>query len=325
MSIMHVDDSQKVFGASSPSSAPGSASFFINPGGIQSIILSEITLGKFTTISMDSLTDTSINVRFLPSTGAAPVITFPLVQGMGFVTAQYSGGTPIVQSGVFFRTVTKASNNPKPGVTKYTILLEDGKTWLLYASSPIGQAIDFTVVSNGLLQATSGFTGIIQISKSPGSASESLYDSACGAYATTTTISGSIDGDQGYYKFKFTKAGLADTALVMFALPHHLASFATETAPHVVTGVQLATTTKGQATAVWADSWTLQEALPLTMGFAPWKPSYGNAETQLSAATIAFINNIAVSEVSQNMGQQTNLNSMYFSGKVSKSCPEKMS
>jgi len=316
MAIMHIDANQKVFGPDNVIGASGVASSFLNPVGIQSLVLSEMSLGSSTSISMDSITDSSINVNFLPSIGAAPTITFPLVQGMGFITGQYNGGTPILNSGILFRTVTKATSNPKLGVTKYTIVLEDGKTWLLYASSPTGQAIDFTVVNSGLLQATSGFVGIIQIAKSPDSTSEALYDAACGAFATTATVSGSINGAQGYYTFSFTKAGMADTTLVMFALPHHLASFAPQTAPHVVGGVTLATTTKGQAAAVWADSWTLQESLPTTMGFAPWSPSHGNTKNSFSAAAMELINSTAASEVSQDMNGQTNLNSMYFSGKV---------
>lgn len=316
MSIMHVDDNQKVFGPNLPNSAPGAAAYFINPGGILSIVISEASLGPSTIIVTDSITDTSINVNFSPSTGAASVMTFPLVQGMGFVTAQFNGGTPILNSAVFFRTITRATNNPKPGVTKYTILLEDGKTWLLYASSPTGQPIELTVVNNGLVQATSGFIGIIQVAKSPDSTSEALFDAACGAYATTMTISGAVDSELGYYNFAFTKAGLADTTLVMFALPHHLESFAPQTAPHVISDVKLATTTKGAATAVWADSWTLQELLPITMGFAPWSPSHGVPKNSFSAATIDLINNIAASEISQDINAQSNLNSMYYSGKV---------
>lgn len=313
---MHVDDNQKVFGPNLPNSAPGAAAYFINPGGILSIVISEASLGPSTIIVTDSITDTSINVNFSPSTGAASVMTFPLVQGMGFVTAQFNGGTPILNSAVFFRTITRATNNPKPGVTKYTILLEDGKTWLLYASSPTGQPIELTVVNNGLVQATSGFIGIIQVAKSPDSTSEALFDAACGAYATTMTISGAVDSELGYYNFAFTKAGLADTTLVMFALPHHLESFAPQTAPHVISDVKLATTTKGAATAVWADSWTLQELLPITMGFAPWSPSHGVPKNSFSAATIDLINNIAASEISQDINAQSNLNSMYYSGKA---------
>lgn len=48
---------------------------------------------------------------------------------MGFVTALYNGLRPVIQSGVFFRSLTQARQSPpQPGVTKYRIVLEDGKT-----------------------------------------------------------------------------------------------------------------------------------------------------------------------------------------------------
>lgn len=266
---------------------------------------------------MDTVTAFSANVNLLPSPGAQQAITFPFVQGMGFVTGIYNGATPLLQTGVFFRSVTKASTNPKPGVTQFTILLEDGKTWLLYASSTSVAGLDLTMVNNGLVQATSGFNGIIQIAKDPGGGAEAIYDAACGPYPTTATLSGSVNGATGSYTLSFAKAGyyISEATLAMFALPHHVESFDLNTMSALTT-VQLDTTTKGVATAVVADSWTLIEEIPTTMGFAPWSPSIGAQEVALAAAVIAQLQTIAASEVSQNMTQQTDLNSMYYSGKT---------
>jgi endo-1,3(4)-beta-glucanase len=314
ISVSHIDANQRAFGPD-PNANP--AGYFINPVGIQSIVLSAAELGGSTTLTTDSLTALSVNVNLLPSPGASPAITFPLVQGMGFVTAIYNGGTPLVQTGVFFRNITRASYSPKYGITKYTILLEDGKTWLLYAYSSSGAPLNLQVVNNGLAQSTSNWHGIIQIGKNPcGATCEALYDAACGVYATTATLSGSVSGSRGTYSISFAKAGLTNSTLVMFALPHHLQSFDSATSK-AVSNVQLQTTTKGIATAVHADSWTLVEPhMPVDMGFAPWKPGHGSQST-LSPNAIAAIQNAAASEVSQNMTQQTDLNSFYYSGKVS--------
>jgi endo-1,3(4)-beta-glucanase len=103
----------------------------------------------------------------------------------------------------------------------------------------------------------------------------------------------------------------------MFALPHHLQSFSSAT-KRSVTSIQLQTTTKGLATAVVADSWILVEPnMPIGMGFAPWSPVSGS-QSSLSANAIAAILTAATNEVSQNMSQQTNLNSVYYAGKVFK-------
>jgi endo-1,3(4)-beta-glucanase len=175
--------------------------------------------------------------------------------------------------------------------------------------------IDFTVVNNGLIQATSNFNGIIQIAKSPSADAEALYDAAAGAYPTTATLSGSVSGGTGSYTLSFAKGGMADTTLLMFALSHHLQSFSPDTASGVKSNVQLDTTTKGNATAVVGDSWTLVESIPSTMGFAPWSPQITSPQ-MLSAEAVAAVHTVATSEVSQNMSDQSNLNSMYYSGKV---------
>jgi endo-1,3(4)-beta-glucanase len=101
----------------------------------------------------------------------------------------------------------------------------------------------------------------------------------------------------------------------MFALPHHVQSFDANTRSLVRT-VQLNTTTKGMATAVVADSWTMVESsLPIDMSFAPWSPSTRSV-SNLSAAAEAAIANVSASEVSQDVNAQTNLDSAYFAGKA---------
>lgn len=310
MVITHIDAEDRVFGPD----AANPPSFFTHPLGLQSLVLSEVGLGASTVLTMDHLTEFAAHMNLSPSEGQTPSVTFPLVQGMGFVTAVYGGGTPVIHSGVLFRSVTRVNGNPKPGVTKYRIILEDDKEWLLYASSVDGNNLTLQVVNNGLLQATSNFNGFIQIAKDPGNA-EDTYDETCGTYPVDVELSGSVDGNNGFYTFAYKKSGLFTSPLLMFALPHHVQSLSSMSRT-CLTSIQLTTTTKGIATAIRADAWTLVEELPVSMKFAPWSPEQGSLE-KLSPATIAAMKDIAISEVSQNMSAQTNLDSMYFSGKVS--------
>lgn len=315
MIITHIDAEERVFGPN----AANPPSFFTHPVAVQSLVLSEVGLGSSTVLTTDHLTEFAAHVNLSPGEGQAPSVTFPLVQGMGFVTGVYNGGTPVVHSGVLFRSVTRMNENPKPGVTKYRIVLENGKEWLMYASSIDGQDLNFQVVNNGLMQATSNFNGFIQIAKNTGNA-ESIYDAACGTYAVDVVLTGAVDGSIGSYTFAFQKAGLFASPLLMFALPHHVQSLSGQSRT-ALTGIQLTTTTKGIATAILADSWTLVEELPVSMGFAPWSPERGSVE-KLSPAAIAAMRDIAASEVSQDMNAQSNLDSMYFSGKVRSSSSE---
>lgn len=101
----------------------------------------------------------------------------------------------------------------------------------------------------------------------------------------------------------------------MFALPHHVESFDSATA-NAKTTVQLQTTTKGLATAVLRDSWTMTEDRMATdIGFAPWNPD-SRGSIVLSEVALQAINQAGASELSQDMEAQSNLDSMYFSGKV---------
>ncbi|KAI9809689.1 MAG: hypothetical protein M1825_000121 [Sarcosagium campestre] len=311
LSVSHIDANQRAFGPGNPSQ------YFINPIGIQSIIFSAAELGSTTTLTTDSLTSFSANVQLRTNSGAAPGITFPLVQGMGFVTAIYRGLKPKIESGVFFRSVARVSQAPRAGVIKYRIELEDGKKWLLYARSTNGGNLDLKVTSNGVVQASAAFTGSIQIAKNPGGTSgEAVYDGSAGVYPTAATLSGTVNGATGSYTLKWTKAGITTGAppLLMFALPHHVQTFDAAT-KGAVKSIQLQTTTKGIATAVVKDSWTLTEGLKTSIGFAPWSPSLGS-RSSLSAAAVKTINTIATSEISQDVSAQSNLDSMYFSGKA---------
>ncbi|KAI9716681.1 MAG: hypothetical protein M1812_005219 [Candelaria pacifica] len=313
LSISHIDSNQRANDTGSPER------YYINPIGIQSMILSATSLGTSTVLSMDTLKTFSANLNMLPIPGAPPAITFPLVQGMGFVTGIYNGAVPLVQSSVFFRTVNRMQS-PYVGVIKYKIVLEDGKTWLLYATPSYGDFI-LNRVSNTMYQAAAPFTGTIQISKNPGDGSslsgERYYDESAGVYPVSASISGSVLKMTGNYSLAWTKGGLtaAGLPLLMFALPHHVQSFDQKTRQGR-TSLKLQTTTKGIATAFLTDSWTMTEPkMPIDMAFAPWSPSNGSV-TSLSPTAIQVIQRVARNEVAQDMSAASNTGSMYFSGKV---------
>ncbi|KAK2061476.1 family 81 glycosyl hydrolase [Colletotrichum caudatum] len=311
MTISHIDANQRVFG---PTKSSGAAAYFINPVGIQSMVISAQELGPDTAVGVDSITAFSATVHLKPNAQAVPAVSFPLVQGMPFVTARYAGATPVIKTGVFFKTVTRVTQDPKPGVAKFTFQLEDGKIWRLYAYATTGPQLNLQVVNNGLAQSTQPFYGIIQVAKDSGNG-EALLDQAAGVYPTTIELTGSVSGTTGSYSFKFIKEGHPEGKLVMFALPHHISSF-DSTTRSAVQPVQMMTPTKGIAVAVLSDQWTMVEAnMPIAMTFAPWSPDRGSLTT-LSDSARAVIRGIAAQEVSQDMMAQSDLDSMYFSGKA---------
>ena len=314
MACSHINASQRVYGQTKFN---GASSYYLNPVGIQSMILSAKELGPNTTLTMDSITAFSSRVHLNPAMAAPPAVSFPLVQGMAYVTGEYSSSTPQIQSGVFFKTVTRVTKDPKSNVAKFTFILEDGTTWRVYAWRTKGDQLDLKVVNNSLAEAKKPFYGIIQITKDPmTSSSEQELDDGSGIYPVTLELSGSAKGKTGQYSFQFQKEGHQTGDLYMYALPHHLSSFDPSTQKQIQQ-TQLQSTTKGLATMVKGSKWTMIEpSMPSAMGFAPWHPEKGNCKT-ISDHAKSIIRSAAEKEVSQNMMAQCNLDSMYFSGKVS--------
>ncbi|KAL6707856.1 endo-1,3-beta glucanase [Coniothyrium glycines] len=315
IAVGHVERSRFAFDTRKP------PQYFIAPIGIQHMALSAAELGSDTVLSVESLKAFSVYANLAPSASSRVLMSFPCVQGMGFVTAIYDRAQPIITSGVFFLSLKYAGRIDR-ATYKYRIRLNDQSWWMLYATQ-VGSSgeIPFTLNSTSLITGPPGFTGMIQITKNPsGTEGEDVFDSSAGAYPINATITGSVDGSSGSYTMTWAKGGIRDRPLLMYALPHQRESFDEETREGLK-NISLVTTTKGYAQAVVGDQFTMvEDDLPNTIGFAPWdKASDGTAggseNINLDAEALSAVNEAGISELSQNMDAQTRLNSMYYSGK----------
>ncbi|KAK7184684.1 glycosyl hydrolase family 81 [Paraphaeosphaeria sporulosa] len=315
MSVSHVERAQVAWGEQTP------PRYWIAPIGIQHIVMSAKELGTSTVLSTEELTGFSVYANLAPSVHSDPVISFPLVQGMGFVTALYNNARPQLNSGVFFRTLDYIGR--LNGITyKYRITLEDNSHWLLYAT-PVGSlgAPPFTLKDNHLIEGPDAFIGSVQIAKNPaGDPGEQMYDSTAGAFATNATISGTVNGAFGSYTLEWGKSGVQNQTLLMFAIPHQVESF-DQASKDALTNIELVTTTKGYAKAFVADKITMVEPeLPASIGFAPWVPdkedgNSGSDNIELTDQMRVMVQNSGAVELGQNFIAQTSLDSMYYSGK----------
>lgn len=291
--------------------------YYINPVGLQHIVLSATELDKSSVMNVENPKAFSAHAVLKPSESSAKSVTFPIVQGMGYITAVYDNMQPLIETGVFFRKVVSAGS-PKPGIFKYKVALEDDTHWVLYAAPDDGKDPKLDLKSKSSIRGPHGFSGSIQVAKNPaGKSGEKFYDNSAGVYPVGGHITGAVNGDTGSYSLAWTKAGkhAQGTPLIMFALPHHVESFDHGTAGRV-TSIHLRSTTKGNATAVIGDSWTMVEPqLPVDMGFAPWSATKGDVHT-LSAKAKQAIVEVAPFELQQNISKETDLNSMYYSGKA---------
>lgn len=200
--MSHIEANQRADGPPNTEIHGHPVKYFINPIGIQSIILSATQLGPSTVLTSHDLQAFSTQANLHPDAYSSARISFPLVQGMGFVTGIYENLQPAIHSSVFFRSV-RAAGSPRPGIYKYCIILEDHKNWLLYARSNDGSDPHLSLISNIQLQGRSSWSGIIQVAKNPsGSAGENIYDESSGVYAIRVNITGSIMGASGTYQLR---------------------------------------------------------------------------------------------------------------------------
>ncbi|KAJ5820525.1 CAZyme family GH81 [Penicillium riverlandense] len=317
MAACHDEQTSLAYGPKE-SNLPGEpVEYYINPTGLQPIVLSANEFANSTQLQVEQPMAFSAQAVLSRPSSPSQRIVFPVVQGMGYVTAIYSNLQPIIQSGTFFSKVVSAGS-PRSGIFKYRVELNDNSSWLIYATPTDGTDPDFKLDSKANLRGPSGFSGTIQVAKNPSGASgEKFYDTSCGVYPVAGHVSGSVNGKVGTYSLGWTKSGkdVQDTPLLMFALPHHVESFDASTKAGV-TDMTLRTTTKGNATAVVGGAWSMTEpSLPVDIGFAPWTPTIGNV-LNISTTALKTILSVAPEELNQDIESQTNLNSMYYSGKA---------
>lgn len=307
----------------------------------QSIALSARELGNQTVLTTDSLTAFSVNVNLAPSQNASSLVTFPLVQGMGFVTGIYKGATVLLQTQLEFSTISNFTDlgpvfkGPTATVYGWSVGLNDSSTWMVYITrsktpgpepkyknaNSTSTKPTLTLSNSQTLVGPKDFYGTVQVAKNPlGRKGYSVFNAAAGAYPKTGHVSGSVSGRTGRYSLSWTKEGVTHQELLMFALPHHVASFDEKTASQV-TPVTLASTTKGIATAVLTDCFAMEEPdLPTEIGFDPWSPRFGSVGSAgapggtVSEKAKAAVSSVGRLELQNDITVLTNLTSKYFSG-----------
>lgn len=338
LTVSYATPEQRVFGPTTgPCGHHGQpSSYFYSPPILPSLVLDAAELNHQTALTVENPTDMFVLVSLRPgSPTAAPAIQFPLVQGQGFLTGLYNGARPILRTGNAIVSVMDQYNSRgrdggplKPGVQRWVLQMNEGSTWLVYARSRQGAPpLEFRQTAQGTLEAKGGFYGSVQVARVLNPAQGwTSYDRAAGVFAVGVHLSGHTDnnGAVGTYSFGFNKADvtgdpafLANSPLLMFALPHHQASFDDRTRAAVQHHLAMETPVKGTARAVLGDVWTMVEpALPVSMGFLPWDPRTRQTASGLSDAVRQTIAQVARQELTQDMDAQSDLESAYFAGKA---------
>lgn len=313
LAISHTRHNQLVYGPD-PNRTP--TQFYFNPSGIMSIVFSAREFSSTISMRMDSLDHMSVNANTLDESGTLKMWT-PLVRGMGMVTAKYYGVTPVIASQVGFARVQQESSL-RPDLLKYRLILNDGVTWLMYVTTLPGQSIHFTLSNNNRLVSTNQGNYVVQVAALPDAASEYALDGAAGSYAVGASVTGNIDQDglRGSYSINFKHAGSSRKGKpLMYALEHQVQSM-TESMLSTWTMATLDSPAKGQMRGYITDKFTMVEpSLPRDVGYLP-KAILPNYKSRLDDPNVRnLIAHAANQEMLQDINAQTNLDSMYFSGK----------
>jgi endo-1,3(4)-beta-glucanase len=284
----------------------------------QSIILSAKELDQQTFLTTDTHLPFSVNINLsIPSNPQEPKITIPLVQGMSFVTAGYRNAMPTIQTdGKGF--VKFSGPVPMGKSVKYRVKDMDGRDWLFYVNPVPGVDYDatrFFKLDPNTIIGPAGFKGTIQVAKNPlGAEGEAIYDRASRAFVTEAMLSAVVNDSKGTYTLSYSKVG--SSPLLMFALPHHIQSLDAEIRGQI-TRLQLRTTTKGMATAIWAEKLTFTEPdLPVTMHFGPWCPNLSaNVKLRYSPEVLALVTAVAERDLRHVMSEPNSQYTMYYAGR----------
>jgi endo-1,3(4)-beta-glucanase len=290
----------------------------MNPLRKQSMILSAQELDQQTFLTTDTHLPFSVNINLsVQSSPEEPKITFPVVQGMSFVTAGYRDAMPTIQTdGKGFIDFSGPVNIGKS--LRYRVKDMDGRDWLIYVNSAEATNFDlirFIKLDPNTIIGPRGFKGTIQIAKNPmGAEGEALYDRASRAFVTEAKVTAVVNDAKGTYTFNYSKVGTSP--LLMFVLPHHIESLDPGLRSQI-TRLQLRTTTKGTATAIWGENLSFTESnLPVNMHFGPWAPTMNpNIKPRYPPEVIALIAAVAERDLRRSMTDPIPSDSFYYAGK----------
>lgn len=304
IAISHTTASQKVFGPD-PNSNP--AQYYFNPVGIISLNFGAKELQPSSS-NLECRDPTPFSIEMCLKNKDCGTLSVPLVAGMGLVTGNYEGSlTPVVQSAVGIAHFEEVATL-FPNIKKFRIRLHNNVTWVLYAFSESCNPC-FCLQDANHIVATSAGPMTIQCGVLYEESCESIYDLSAGCYAVSAETSGTYDpaSNCSTYRIEYCHKGESKCqSPLIFALPHHVASFS-PTMQSKQTRLQLDSCVNGPMTACLVSHLEMVETCPDIGFLLPYQVQ--------SRQDIEQLRSIAITELNQDMVSQTSLDSMYFSGK----------
>lgn len=344
LAVASTDDSQLVFG---PDPGAATSNYFFEPVGIMSLALTATEFGDATEFHAQRFFDYSVQAYFVdPQKGGQ--LWCPLVMGMGFVTGVYYNLTPVVASAVGFACLEE-KQAPQANMRKYCATLNNGVKWVLYIQIPTGFGeVPGLALTDGRVVASASVQGtVVQVGRYFDDSDASL-DAAAGRYQTDAYMTAATHGNRADVRLQYVAQGASSSGEPLLYVPPHYEGVLSSGMASKRTNLTLRGPALGQMRGYLSTELQFEETLPTTIGFLPYHQTQSavtymsNGETQqhdrglvseagdefvalrkcapgespyVSREAADLIGRIAAAELEQDMGAQSNLDSMYFSGK----------
>lgn len=352
MAITQSNASQLVYG---PDPNQNPAQYVFAPVGVRSMVMGaeEFSSNDSVTFRTEKQRDFSVQVYFRAKNGGGQ-IWMPVVQGMGFITGIYENLKPMFSTIHAVLSLREERSPQGPKMRKYVATLNSGDDWVFYITMPDGSTPPTFSVVNGNRIVASHRVGkaLVQIAKAPRGTTSS-YDGVAGRYQIGAYLTGNVNGDIARWKIQYIAEGNSlERKPLVFAAPHHRTHFHSSMLSKK-TNIELDSPTMGKLIAYISTVLEFRDRVPTTIGFLPYHQQtsfvkYGDVdissesretpieqqnggigpnqpgteEEDLVGAARTLSPNVAAKileharrELQEDMGAQTNLDSMYFSGK----------
>lgn len=305
LAISHQAASQRIFG---PNDDHGAPRYYYSASGVMSLVLGSSDFDSGFSMSLNNLKKMSIDVTLKSAHNG--YLTAPLLQGIGLVTAVYNDLIPSIHSQVGFKSVS-GDTAPKAGIDKYRLTLNDGSIWFMYVTFTDNQKCQFALKDPQHIIGSNSINNCwIQVC----CGDFSDYDKAAGCYPIASTISASTSGTTGTYALNYTTAGSGTTPM-FYALPHHVQSF-TSKMKSKRSNATLSDTVHGDMVGYLTNIFEMSETIPNAVSLHPWSSISEFSGAKYTNDELNSIRNAALKDVNNDVSSLSNVDSMYFSGKI---------
>jgi endo-1,3(4)-beta-glucanase len=246
------------------------------PQAVLATMLQNFSFRSTATMTTQKLTAFTDLGCTLVWTGGGGNMTANIVRGMAYVTMNYTGITPLLNTQNAILSINGSAVGATATVTgtKFKMILNNGQTWILYTSS----SVTLNLSTANTLTATGVFTGSMRLAYLPGAPAETQLDASATCIPTGGSVDFNVAGSSSIQTYTFTSTGAG--TLLMYCMLHHKDWLVSPNYP----GFTLSPTLRGPMTAILGSIWTM--SIPLqTPG---WNNANPIASNRLSAVQAAL-------------------------------------